>query len=1649
MSTDPNITRAESASWTRHWIAQDGSPEAVRPMANATATAIDTGKVVLSDIADTPCLVLLGEPGMGKTHEIDKLAAWLRSKGELVDLLRGKDTKLPASLDALFASEHHQFCTLHGRPWHILIDGIDEIVGPSSARVQLLSNFLDGLFTTNHNINSLRIVLTCRSAAWNEDLDQVIEQRWPIGSFRKLTLAPLAEADILAAIDLIQPEDAERASLAKLLLTGQMITVASRPLLLFLLLRSHRNLGGFPQGQTDLFAGAVESTLSTPGNPNSATLTSVAGRLAVATTFSGSVQFSPGAREIGPDILPVSRIAGGLEPSSAGSVIATPALLSEVLRTPLFSEIAPDTFQWTHRSFPEYLTGRYLAEHRLSADEILSLLHIPEIGGPGGIAPHMIEVAGWAAAMVPAFFNALLDRQPDILLRSQAAALALSDRAKLTDALLKRFSTGELLDQYDELVPLFVTLSHPGLAEQLRPTIIDPLASTFERRAAIDIAAEAGVVELTQDLICLAGELQADGLIRSMAARAVVRLHDADAARLLAPLLQGNFDSDTEDRLRGVLMSVCWPDTLSFNDMLDALAVPKRHNFFGPYQLFLYRFTAPQLTAAEALAALDWLQRRVDSDHRQHDLLEPVMAKMLRAIADRTADPDVRKAFAAFVIIADFELFRLFFADAGGPLVWPEDAEKRTALVLELLVQANGSARASALVRHRLEGLIRPDDLDAYLGILTNAQKSIREPLAQIVVDLAQHQPIDTLNHVWAAALRVPELQRTLTERYSVDLESTNAEYMRASAKREREKKAADEREKDDESAWRTSVADMLGRIEAGRAELWWQLNLKLFHEPSGHYDGSLEFETDLTRTPGWRALGEEEQTRILQSAPVYLRNAPLADTTWLGSRTSHRPANAGLRALRLLYEQDRKMFDELERGVWAIWAPAVLGFFGNDFYKDGNPQRELMRIAYIKAPDAVLSALREMATGTKSEGLTSRVLELFDGLLDAPLSDLLEELLNADNLKGNDAPGQVIAYLVRNGDPRATRLVHDALLLASATSDPDAAGTPWLEKGVIALLNTELEETWFEILGLREKNETLARTIWTSVAQYASFEHDFRFDALSEYALAQAFIDLAVLLPERPPEVLGARVLGDPDYVEQMRSTLLSLLISSGTNASLEQLHRVRDTLPDWHKALNWSIAQARRNVRSKALHYEIPTEILARIGAMGVATEKPEPVVEPDASKGDEARDDSEDVPSAVDIPIPAPVPSGLLSSGDRRTILTVATEWASHHGGISTLNRELCAALASIGHTVFCLVPEADPNDFLEAKKVLVTLVQCPASVQIEGTARFLLCELKNIGPKPDLVIGHDHITGPAARALASRFDAKYVHFLHTIPHENEGLKTPHADAANDPLRGEAKLEDQIELARQADLVVAVGPRIKRSFLSEASLSTVTMLIPGLSADLLKLAPNHKNLYTNACLMSGRMEDAGVKGGRLACDIIKKVANDRMWRSGQTPKLVMRGFTKAKAEAEFAKIGDFKTYAQFVQLRSFSTDRAQLHNELLNSALIIMPSIAEGFGLTGLEAIAAGVPVIISAESGLAEYLRDPDLNEGLDLQLVEPCVAPVAQADGTNCDAWAAKVDAALFDHEAAFTRAAKLRSALRTQLAWDNAARKLSNDFLAL
>jgi hypothetical protein len=215
---------------------------------------------------------------------------------------------------------------------------------------------------------------------------------------------------------------------------------------------------------------------------------------------------------------------------------------------------------------------------------------------------------------------------------------------------------------------------------------------------------------------------------------------------------------------------------------------------------------------------------------------------------------------------------------------------------------------------------------------------------------------------------------------------------------------------------------------------------------------------------------------------------------------------------------------------------------------------------------------------------------------------------------------------------------------------------------------------------------------------------------------------------------------------------------------------------------------------------------------------------------------------------------------------TILSLATEWDSSHGGISTFNRELCAALARLGHRVLCGVPTVSPAERERARACGVEIVM-PASAPGGAGAAGLYRPLVGIDASVDVLIGHGRITGPYAVAQKTDHfkDARYLHFVHMDPKAIEWHKSAEGRDVTATAEERARLE--IELGRVSSLVAAVGPELQSAFSTyfHPFSRSVHCFLPGLFPSTWNRPPPDGT----TCLVFGRAEDAELKGITLAAE------------------------------------------------------------------------------------------------------------------------------------------------------------------------------------
>lgn len=396
-----------------------------------------------------------------------------------------------------------------------------------------------------------------------------------------------------------------------------------------------------------------------------------------------------------------------------------------------------------------------------------------------------------------------------------------------------------------------------------------------------------------------------------------------------------------------------------------------------------------------------------------------------------------------------------------------------------------------------------------------------------------------------------------------------------------------------------------------------------------------------------------------------------------------------------------------------------------------------------------------------------------------------------------------------------------------------------------------------------------------------------------------------------------------------------------------------------------------------------------------------------------------------------------SGAPMSDDRIRFLALATEWSSAHGGLSTFNRQLCSALAAAGAQVVCVVLGATPQEHQDAAARGVTLVEARVMPGVTGVQRLFLKPELPEGAEPHFVIGHGRITGPAAQNLGDAFPhARRLHFIHMIPDEIERLKLDRG--VDIGALAEERQEIELGLGAGAHRTVVVGPRMYNWFLRDLEARGVEgrrilQFDPGFDAETTDVRTPPSGAPWMA-LLFGRAEDHYLKGLDLAARAFALARQSRPVGATAVELLVRGAPEQTSGQLEASMREWAQDPALPVRVRPYSTVHERLAADLRSASLVLMPSRGEGFGLVGVEAIAAGTPVLVTSASGLGELLSRKLLAPDDAARIV----VETTRDDARDVAAWSDAIKAVLRDREGAFAWASKLRSDLAGRWTWSHA-----------
>jgi hypothetical protein len=1149
----------------------------------------------LAAIRDDRPLLLIGEPGLGKSTEVEQFAP----PANLISVGRSGTAQWVSQYLNLraAASEHEIRSRLEALPawldWQqqklnieLWIDGLDEGLQNAIVLGAALLQVLGGL-----EASRLRIRVACRSFEWPGILRTGLDGIFGADRTAVWELAPLdrpaAESiatelainDVTAFLDAVVDKAAG--------------SFATHPVSLQFLVESFKRDGGFPSTRVALFKAGLlhrcdeQNTYLDPVDDRALTAQerrTVAARVAAATMLANREAVWIGANLTNVPITdtPYEEMCGGVDPvldDSTLDVSVDRAAMRETLRIGgLFTSAGPQRMAWAQRTFAEFLAAEWLVARSMPSEQLTSLLTVYVDGQPR-VPPPLHEVAAWVALMQTDFFERLIELDPAVLILTDSASLTEDQRRRVTLAMLDVADRDMPPQLSRETERALSRLKFEGMGDQLASMIADASTSDAKRDMALRFGAACALTELSS----LAGAIALDPTqprgTRANAVRTLAAIADDGGALQLCEIVRQPEGNDEDDELLGLALRSLWPEYLDLSELLELLRPIQRESLFGIYRSFLYGL-AETLTGQEAMEIVRWFA----TSDRQVDGYATMPDAVLVAAWDTVETEDDAKAFATLLRArggarfrsADSELKELTTRAIADPA-------RRRLIVSEALRSGGGDRDVTMELRDL--GFVHHDDFDWLVALLIeweaqSVDSIARHRLAMLVGVLANLTDEHDCDELIRAAPKAPSLAEyfgPIAGDMAIDSSEANNARELARMRQEIQENVADRRQKVDPSPTQ-KVAELLSKVEAGGAREYTPMERWMSVDAYG-FRASGEFGDDLATTPVWDDADETLRLRIAAASRKFVSEVSrqVPDSPFNGKFTFE--DLAAFRAIRLL-TNDGTDLEAVPVERWKVWAPAVLVFPGLGSLGENATRIRLFRHAWTSDPVAAVEILRQLLVHDRNEhGRAFPIWSLpvsFDDAVCEMLLRLAEESIDVPAF----AEDILTVLLTRGGSEWKAKASAFATGLLGGLSSSDESARALAQIAAALLLRRSEIETWDGVLSqVIASDEPVRKAVLVGLANSWDRREDGVIGRLSESQLAKLFKLFVAVFPY--PEKLddsdsGFHMVGPEEIARHFRDSLIEGLRQRATDAALVELRTMQVDLPNlpW---LRWTRARAR----------------------------------------------------------------------------------------------------------------------------------------------------------------------------------------------------------------------------------------------------------------------------------------------------------------------------------------------------------------------------------------------------------------------------------------------------------------------------------------
>ncbi len=1005
--------------WKRFWCPRGGQASLadggfLLDPASELAKYYPTDVVPFEAIRETQCLVLLGDPGIGKStalrKEFEDARSAIAAVGDAAEWLDLRDFSSEERLErTLLDSDGIRGWRKSQNTLYLFLDSLDEGLLRIDNISRVILSVLHRLPTAR-----MRLRIASRPLDWQVTLEKGLLEIWGQAGVGVFQLAPLRRAEVVAAAEL---SGIDGSAFVDQIISRDVVPFAITPVTLKFLIGFVESGQPLPVVRSKLYLEGCkrlceEQNLDRRDSPRARGELTPGQRMALAARIAMLTQLSNRSavwlgldEELLPEDLSLESIVGGAEGEPGRDVEVDLAATREALGTSLFSSRGLTRQGWQHQTYAEFLAAFCLNSHALSPNRLRPLLFHPD--GSGTVIPQLREVAVWLAGMNSRVFQMLVRSDPEVLLRTDMAVATSADRNALTRRLLESFESGGTAESLWSGREGLARLNNPELARTLRPYLSEASHSLTARVAAVEIAEACHVSELQMDLVALALNQKEPLRVRARAAEAIATLGDAGHRVALRPLALGLAGDDPEDELRAYGLRAIWPMHLSAEELFSALAPPKRaDNIGGDYNLFLGDGIVGQLKADDFVPAIFWARKH--SKGRDHTYsINTLASELLEHAVDHLDQGSLLPLFAEALLdrmgaYTDCDRITAKLCAAG-------DNTRRA--VASAMFSSNHSEPVHGAYLVMESCALSSSDIPWLLGELSGTQDArVRRVIAEVISRRLDGRDVDTFDAVKEASSSDPDLLAAIAPLVQqVLLPSAEADRMKAhhdmaNQRHQRSRPALPVSTRLSEILARSSGDDMF-------AQIYWLL----VHSNGSNRGQSL---------PGWPEIPPAIRTRILSAASGYLRTRPpTPEGEWWKEGSFTVGLLAGTCALRLLAECSPISLDLLSDGDWSFWTKVILA---DAVTGDVATRSAIVARAYERARGAFLSAFSDIVDGEARRCQQVLVVPNIGSVWGEDLAAILHSKL-ADGAVHPKSFRDILSKLLSTGDAKAKLVAHTA----------------------------------------------------------------------------------------------------------------------------------------------------------------------------------------------------------------------------------------------------------------------------------------------------------------------------------------------------------------------------------------------------------------------------------------------------------------------------------------------------------------------------------------------------------------------------------------------------------------------------------------------